>query len=90
MARQITWIKKPGGSHNPATHIAEVGGSGWAKLARDVIYDIINNRESYFVSVNGISVSVGIGIHNGYYYLRTHSDGTPLDNLLSLTNVATT
>jgi hypothetical protein len=87
MSRQITWIKKPGGSHNPATHITEVGGANWSRLAKDVIEDIRLNRESYFVSVNGVSVEVGIGVHNGYYYLRTRSDGTPLDNLLSLANL---
>jgi hypothetical protein len=90
MARQITWIKKPSGSHNTATRILEVGGSGWSRLATDVISDIANGRDSYFVSVGSQSVWVELGIHNGNYYLRTHSDGTPLDNLLSLTNVATT
>lgn len=88
MAKQISWINKPGGSHNPATHIIQVGGAGWSSSATDVINDIRFNRESYYVSVNGLSVTVGIGVHNGYYYLRTHSDGTPLDNLLSLRNVA--
>ena len=90
MARQITWIKKPSGSYNPSTRILEVGGSNWSRLATDVIRDILNQRESYFVSAGGQSVWVGVGIHNGNYYLRTHSDDTPLDNLLSLTNVATT
>lgn len=88
MARQITWINKPGGSHNPSTHIIQVGGSGWNRSSADVINDILNNRESYIVSVGNQTVGVEVGIHNGHYYLRTRSDGTPLDNLLSLTNVA--
>jgi hypothetical protein len=87
MARQITWIKKPNGSHNPSTRILEVGGIGWSRLATDVINDILNGRESYFVSAGGQSVWVEVGTHNGNYYLRTKSDGTPIDNLLSLTNV---
>jgi len=88
MSKQITWIKKPSGSHDPSTRILEVGGKGWSRLATDVINDILNNGESYFVSAGGQSVWVEVGIHNGNYYLRTRSDGTPIDNLLSLTNIA--
>jgi hypothetical protein len=87
MAKQITWIRKPGGSKNPATHITEVGGPGWSRSASDAIHDILNQRESYFVFEGGQTAWVGVGTHEGYYYLRTQSDGTPLDNLLSLTNL---
>jgi len=87
MSKQITWIKKPGGSKNPATHITEVGGSGWSRSAVEAINDILNHRESYYVAAGGQSVWVGVGIHEGHYYLRTQNDGTPLDNLLSLTNL---
>ncbi len=86
MSYQITWIKKPNGSHNPHTRIEEVGGPGWSKKATEVISDILNSRNSYYVSVSGVSVDVEVGIHEGRYYLRTRSDGTPLDNLLSLEN----
>lgn len=88
MSLQITFINKPGGSHNPAARITQVGGAGWWKWSSEVIADILNDRETYIVSQAGITVGVGIGIHNGYYYLRTRSDGTPIDNLLSLTNIA--
>lgn len=88
MIREITWINKPGGSHNPSTHIIEVGGYGWRRSAIDVINDILNGRDIYTVSVNGQSVVVELGIRLGRYYLRTRTDGTPLDNLLSLRNVA--
>jgi len=88
MSKQITWIKKPGGSHNPATHITEVGGTGWSRLTADAVSDIRNNPESYFVSAGGTSVWVGFSVREGRYYLHTLPDGTPLDNLLSLTNLA--
>jgi hypothetical protein len=84
----INWIDKPGGSNNPHTHIRRVGGSGWGKYSSTVITDINMNLNTYHVNHGG-TVQVGVGVRNGAYYLRTKSDGTPLDNLLSLSNIAT-
>lgn len=85
---RITWINKPGGSHNPNTHIIEVGGDGWRKSAKDVVNDIESNLQVYIVHTGAALVGVEVGIRNGFYYLKTRPDGTPLDNLLSLTNIA--
>jgi len=88
MARQITWIKKPGGSHNPSTHITEVGGNGWSRLTAAAVNDIRLDSHSYYVATNGVSVWVSYSVRNGRHYLHTLPDSTPLDNLLSLTNLA--
>ena len=85
---QITWINKPGGSQSPTHHIIEVGGANWRLQANDAINNILGNRESYFVSHGGATAYVGATPRNGHYYLHTIPDGTPLDNLLSLTNIA--
>lgn len=86
MRYQITWIRKPSGSHNPHTRIEAVGGPGWSKSATTVINEILQNQNSYFVAVGSREADVEVGIHEGYYYLRTRSDGTPIDNLLSQPN----
>jgi hypothetical protein len=83
----ITWIDKPGGSNNPHTRIRRVGGSGWEKTAQTVIADIKNGINTYVVNHNGW-VYVTWGVREGVEYLKTKNDGTPLDNLLALTNVA--
>jgi hypothetical protein len=88
MNQQITWINKPGGSKNPSTHIIGVGGVNWSQSARDAVNNILNNTGSYFVSNANGTVAVGLGTLNGFYYLKTIPDGTPLDNLLSLPNIA--
>ena len=71
MAKQITWIKKPGGSHNPNTHITEVGGTGWSRLTADAVRDVLADAHAYYVATSAGSVWVGYGVRNGYYYLRT-------------------
>ena len=88
MAREITWIEKPGGSQNPHTHIISVGGAGWGDTAEHVINAIRSSLESYYVFHQGRSVWVEVGHRGVTPYLRTQSDGTPLDNLLSLVNVS--
>jgi hypothetical protein len=86
---QITWIDKPGGSQNPRTRIERVGGPGWADTAKAVIDSIIGKWNQFYVNNNGLSVSVGVAYRDEVPYLKTDSDGTPLDNLLYLTNVST-
>ena len=85
---QITWIDKPGGSLNPRTHIERVGGPSWADTAEAVIKSIVGGWNEFYVN-NGISVSVGVAYRDRTPYLKTDSDGTPIDNLLYLTNVST-
>lgn len=83
----ITWIDKPGGSKNPHTRIRRIGGYGWEKTAQTAIAEIKNSINTYVVDHGGW-VLVTVGVREGVEYLKTKNDGTPLDNLLSLTNVA--
>lgn len=89
---KIEWIDKPGGSHNPQTRIERVGGSlphEWQWPAQKVI-DAINNRShTFYVQVGTEYSDVEVDYRNNVPYLRTESDGTPIDNLLSLGNIST-
>lgn len=85
---QITWIDKPGGSQNPRTRIERVGGQDWGDTAQAVISAILGNTHQFFVNNGGTSVAVGVAYRDGIPYLKTNTDGTPLDNLLYLTNVS--
>jgi hypothetical protein len=87
MARQITWIRKPGGSYNPGTHITEVGGTNWSRSVEDAVKDIKADEHAYYVATGAGTAWVSYGVRNGHYYLHTVPDGTALDNLLSLTNL---
>lgn len=89
---KVTWIDKPGGSNNPNTRIERVGGSypkEWYASAQDVIRWILNEDYKFYVEQHGQHSWVEVGSRNNIPYLRTVSDQTPLDNLLSLTNVST-
>ena len=87
---QVTWIDKPGGSSNPHTHIQRLGGTNWQDTEANVIQAINGQINSYYViGSDGKSTWVEVDYRNQVPYLRTQSDGTPLDNLLSLRNVST-
>jgi len=85
---QITWIDKPGGSQNSRTRIERVGGPGWADTATAVINAINDHKHQFFISNGGSQISVGVAYRQGIPYLKTDNDGTPLDNLLYLTNIS--
>lgn len=85
---QVTWIDKPGGAHNPNTRIQRLGGPNWENSEAGVISNINRSVDTYFVSVGAGTTDVVVGYRGLTPYLKTKSDGTPLDNLLSLTNVS--
>lgn len=81
MATQITCIIRDGS--DPDRRIDSVGGPGWTKPEDTVIAEIENGSE-YFVDVNGNRVKVEVRERGTEKYLRTDSDETSENNLLSL------
>jgi hypothetical protein len=82
MATEITCIVRDGS--DPDNRIDSVGGSGWSKPEDTVIAEIENGSETYFVDVGGNQVQVEVAEREGRKYLRTDSDQTTENNLLSL------
>ena len=87
MSKQITYINKPNqGGHQ---HITHCGGNGWETSVADIVYNIRNKIESYYVQdSSGRSLS-NVGVveaSNHAPYLRTYANGQWNDNLLSLPN----
>jgi hypothetical protein len=82
MATQITCIIPD--SSDPDNRIDSVGGKDWTK-SEDVVIAEIESGSEYFVEVDGASVSVEVDQRsNGTKFLRTDSDETTANNLLSL------
>lgn len=64
--------------------IKSIGGS-WGKISQqDAIREIKNNTNSYYVLVAGNEVKVEVRSNGTHEYLRTETDNTTVDNLLSL------
>lgn len=88
--RQVKCIRKPGTRMNPHQRITHLGGDWGYNGAREVITedqairDIQNHTHTYHVSVGFRDADVFISHHNGNPYLRTVTDDTTVDNLLSL------
>ena len=88
MAKEITCVTKRD-RHNVHEHIVEVGGIHlgikWRKTQLEVITDIENKWESYYVIRGGarVRVLVSVSIY-GHKYIKTEADGLRPDNLLSL------
>jgi hypothetical protein len=80
---QITCVNKTP-RDDAHDRIDNVGGSGWVLPEDEVIAQIENGQESYFVSVDGASVDVIVEKHQGHKYLKTERDGLQPNNLLSL------
>ncbi len=86
---QVTWIRKPGGSSNPSTRIQDLGGPGWQASESDVISYINSGMHLFYVvAPNGQSSWVMVDHRGTTPYLKTHPDGTRLDNLLYLPNLS--
>jgi hypothetical protein len=83
MATQITCINKTP-RDDAYDRIDNVGGSGWVLPEDEVIAQIENGQESYFVSVDGARVDVIVATHESNKYLKTENDGLQPNNLLSL------
>lgn len=88
MSKQVFCINKRGGHYNPHERIQAIGGvvNGvrWKDPEDTAIRNVERDSTSYFVSVNGRSVWVVVGTHNGRKYLKTQPDGYSPDNLLAL------
>lgn len=89
MNKEVTCIAKRGDHYNPHERIQGIGGRRaigvrWWRSEDDAIRDIESGSESYYVSVNGKSVSVKVAEHSGRKYLKTIADGYKPDNLLAL------
>jgi hypothetical protein len=85
MARlRVTCINKRGDHYDPHERIQAIGGDGWKKSEDEAISELESGRNSFYVTVNGQAVEVGIATHNGRKYLKTRADGYRPDNLLSL------
>lgn len=83
MATEITCIVPD--SNDPDNRIDSVGGKDWIKSEDVVIVEIDSGAESYFVEIDGARVSVEVRERsNGTKFLRTDSDETTANNLLSL------
>lgn len=86
---QVKCIRKRGSHYNPHERIQGLGGgdtmlSRWYHTEEQAISNIERREHSYFVSVNGRTVSVIVALHNGRKYLKTQNDGYSPDNLLAL------
>jgi Protein of unknown function (DUF3892) len=82
---RVTCINKPGGHANPHTRIRMLGGQDWAKKTEDAVIKEINGGVNRYYVMNGqYSAWLVVDYHNGNAYLKTHPDGTHIDNLLFL------
>ncbi|HVY74131.1 MAG TPA: DUF3892 domain-containing protein [Puia sp.] len=88
MSREIMCINKAN-RDSQYEHIENVGGvvSGvrWKKSQGQVIREIENKLETYYVTENGKTVSVIVAVSAaGNKYIKTETDLVRPDNLLSL------
>lgn len=89
MAKQITHIRKPNVSSS-TEHITHVkgraaNGAQFEYPVSQVINEINNNVDSYYVEVAGYRISVETQKSAaGNWYIKTKPDSTSKDNLLSL------
>ncbi|HWB24814.1 MAG TPA: DUF3892 domain-containing protein [Chitinophagaceae bacterium] len=82
-SRQVKCINKTD-RQNRHERISSIGGD-WGKVAESTaIHHIENGIYNYHVKVNGYDTNVVIREHLGRKYLKTVSDTTLVDNLLSL------
>jgi uncharacterized protein DUF3892 len=83
MSKQVKCINK---TDRPSRHerISHIGGD-WGKITEsEAIRQIKIDTNAYHVNVGGYDVRVIIAVHLGREYLKTQSDSTLVDNLLSL------
>lgn len=82
---EITCINKRGDHFDPHERIEFIGQQANWKISEDkAIRRIEAGQDSFYVNVDGKSVNVIIGTHNGRKYLKTEADGYAPNNLLRL------
>lgn len=74
--------------HDPDERISHIGGelngSYWKVPVSEAIHNMEMGFFTYYVSEQGKEVDITIALHNGNKYLKTQSDTTNANNLLSL------
>jgi hypothetical protein len=83
MSKQVKCINKTDRTsrHERISHI----GGDWGRITEtEAIRQIHLDRNAYHVKVGNYDTRVTIAIHLGREYLKTESDTTIVDNLLSL------
>lgn len=87
--QQVTCINKSGRT-DPHERITRIGGiydngTRWSLSQEEAILDIESGKRTFYVSRNGFKVKVIIAKSAyGNKYIKTESDSTTVDNLLSL------
>jgi len=83
MSKQVKCINKTNRQdrHERISHI----GGDWGKITEsEAIRQVKLDRNAYHVKVGNYDVRVVIATHLGREYLKTESDSSTVDNLLSL------
>jgi hypothetical protein len=81
MALQVTNSKK-----DLDGDIIGLCGSGWSHSKAEAVASIRRDAAAYYVSVNGRTVYVRVGVRNGRDYLTTSPDSYSPNNLDDLPN----
>ena len=81
----ITCINKPVSHLDPNTRIAYIGNQSgnWKLSEAAAIRRIRSGTDSFYTMVNGLRANIIVAERNGVPYLKTTSDQTRSDNLLS-------
>ena len=81
---EVTCIVRPD-LDSPYTAIQKIGGAGWQHTREEAAENITNKTHSYYVQVDNNKVPIFVFYHkDGKRFLRTVSNDTDKDNLLSL------
>ena len=80
---QVTCINKSD-RYSRHERIRNIGGSGWRHTQEQAIRNIETGINDYYTQGGGQRAKVIVATHDGHKYLKTDSDTTTRDNLLSL------
>ena len=83
ISREVKCINKTD-RYSRHERIRNIGGDWGTIPESDAIRHIEQGVYNYHVRVNGYDVKVIIATHEGRKYLKTETDSTTVDNLLSL------
>ena len=83
MSKQVTCISKTNRTSRYEA-ISHIGGAWGKHTQKEAIANIKADKNAYHVKVNGNDVKLIVATNNGNEYVKTESDATTVDNLLSL------